>query len=489
MHLPTSSSPATRVAKRTLIGVMSGAVLAAATVLSMGAAEAATSGTLTLAKGSSDLSVIENSTDGQAASSFIVPSSSSRSVYLGLQFRSSSESTGYRTRVAITPNGTVNAGFSRVSASRETVLVSQPIGLTVKPGDKLNIEGSVTGSSPVSLKVRAWVGSSKPASWQKTYSDTSGSRITSGTTVRAWGFLSSSAASSARVAYGAETASPAATVTAATTTAAATTSTTSAAITTSTGKPSASTTGNTTSSLTRHDGNITVTKAGTVLQNMDIHGFVTVKAPNVVIRNSIVRGGKASSNTGVITNYGYDKLLVQNVLVKPDYPSVWIDGVKGWDFTLDRVHVVGGVDNVKIHGDNVTIKNSLLESTNYFSKDPNQGNQPTHNDNVQILRGSNLVITNNTIRNTSNFTVLVGAEQANVTLNLSNNWLDGGHCTVKLQNKNGHTQRSTVNSNKFGPNRAVAKCIIQAHTDVSVSASGNKMELTGGAVSVLWNNA
>jgi hypothetical protein len=486
MHLTTTtSSRATRLAKRTLIGLVSGAVASTAGWFSMEAATAATSGTLTMTKGSSDFSFIENSTDGIVATSFTVPSTSARNLYLGLQFRSSSEGSGYRTRVTIDPSGVVNAGFSRIQNSREYLLLNQPVGVTVKPGDRLNIEGSVTGTSPVALKVRAWVGGTKP-NWQKSYSDTSSSRITSGTAVRAWGHLSSGAStSSVSVPYG-----PVGTTstTTATTTNTSTTTTT-RAVTSSGSKPSASTTGNVSSSLRRHVGNITVTKAGTVLEKMDIHGFVNVKAPNVIIRDSIVRGGRAGGNIGIITNYCYDRLLVQNVYIKPAYPSVWIDGVKGWDFTLDRVHVVGGVDNVKIHGDNVTIKNSLLENTDYYSRDPNQGGRPTHNDNVQILRGLNLVITNNTIRDTTNFTVLVGAEQGNVTLNLSSNWLDGGHCTVKLQNRTGRTQRSTVNHNKFGPNRKVSKCIIQARNGVNVSATGNKMESGGRSVSILWNNA
>ena len=113
---------------------------------------------------------------------------------------------------------------------------------------------------------------------------------------------------------------------------------------------------------------------------------------------------------------------------------------------------------MKIHGDNVTIKNSLLESTIYYASDPNQGGGPTHNDNVQILQGQNIDITGNTIRDTTNFTILGGAEQNNVTLKVANNWLDGGHCTVKLQNKNGYTQSTAITDNKFGPNRLVASC-------------------------------
>jgi hypothetical protein len=255
------------------------------------------------------------------------------------------------------------------------------------------------------------------------------------------------------------------------------------------GKPTAATTGPKSTTLKRHDGNITVTKAGTVLQGLDIHGFVTVKAANVVIRDSIVRGGKATGNAGVITNYGYDNLLVEDVYIKPAHQSVWIDGVKGWDFTLNRVHVVGGVDNVKIHGDDVTIKNSLLESTVYYASDPNQGGGPTHNDSVQILKGRNLTLSGNTIRDTKNFAIMNGAEQGHVTAKITGNWLDGGHCTVKLTHKKGWTNQTTITDNKFGPNRKIAKCVIQSYTGVKATAANNTFDATGKPVALYWNNA
>ena len=116
--------------------------------------------------------------------------------------------------------------------------------------------------------------------------------------------------------------------------------------------------------LRKHYGDITVTQAGTVLSGLDIHGFVIVRAANVKIVNSVVRGGQAKGySTGLITNYGYPNLLVENVDVVAEHPSVYFDGIKGNNFTARRVHVVGNVDSIKIHGDNVKVENSLLENT------------------------------------------------------------------------------------------------------------------------------
>ena len=108
--------------------------------------------------------------------------------------------------------------------------------------------------------------------------------------------------------------------------------------------------------LKRHDGDITVTTAGTVLDGLDIHGFVTIKAANVTIKNSIIRGGKATNNRGIVTNYGYKNLVVQRIprtsFLK--FETVYQDGMKGSDFTLRRVHITGNVDSVKVQGSNVS---------------------------------------------------------------------------------------------------------------------------------------
>jgi hypothetical protein len=453
-----------------LTAVITGAI---GVMITPAAALAASSGTLSLSPGRSASTTVTNSSLGDVAGSaqFTVPSR--RTVYLAMQFRASSSGDGYRTRARVLSDGTVQVSFSRVSSGSETLLGGQDIGLKVTTGQKLNLEGMVTGTNPVKLSVRAWAdGSSRPG-WQRTYSDSSGSRITAAKPVRIWSYLSGSAGGSTSVSFANATAS--------------TVSTGGDSSTPGTSKPSASTTGVPSGiSLKRHDGDITVTKAGTVLDGLDIHGFVTIKAPNVTIKNSIVRGGWSPGHAiGLITNYGYDNLVIDHVDVVAEHPSVYFDGIKGWDFTAKYVHVVGNVDSVKIHGDNVSVQNSLLEDTTYYSSDPQQGGKPTHNDNIQILSGKNISITGNTARGATNFAVLGGAEQSNVTLVVDRNWLDGGHCTVKLQVRNGWSETARVTNNKFGPHRAVASCPFTAYPAVNLTQYGNVMEQTGAVVNPL----
>ena len=249
-------------------------------------------------------------------------------------------------------------------------------------------------------------------------------------------------------------------------------------------KPNADTTGVKAGTvLTRHDGDITITTDGTVLDKLDIHGFVIVRAQNVTITNSIVRGGKATGvATGLITNYGYAGLVISDVRVVPEFPSVYFDGIKGSGFTARRVHIIGGVDSIKIQGDNTIVEDSLLENTTYYASDPQQSGGPTHNDNIQIQNGQNVKVTGNTIRGSQNFAVLGAASKGNLNLVVTDNWLDGGHCTIKLQLLNGWAETAVVTGNKFGPNRKVSSCAFTAYPAVTLTQSGNTLEANGSTV-------
>lgn len=240
--------------------------------------------------------------------------------------------------------------------------------------------------------------------------------------------------------------------------------------------------------LTRHDGNIVVTQPGTHLDGLDIYGFVEIKAANVTISNSIVRGSQATSNRGIVMNLGSPGFVIRDSTITPRFPSVRLDGIIGRNFVAQRVFIDGGVDSVKITGSNVRIIDSLLQNTDYYASDPNQGGGPTHNDNIQMLGGSDVTILGNTIRGAQTHTVLAQAAHSEGRVLIANNWLDGAICNVKLQRQNGYALAATVTGNKFGPNRRWQKCKISAQSGggVSVSQSGNSMEIGGGAVGLMW---
>ena len=243
-------------------------------------------------------------------------------------------------------------------------------------------------------------------------------------------------------------------------------------------------------SLRTHRGDLTITRAGTHIDRLDIRGFVTIKAPNVKITRSIVRGGTATYNRGMITNYGYDNLVVADTDFLPSNDTVWQDGMKGWDFTLRRVHITGNVDSVKVQGSNVTIADSLLGNTHYWRRDPNQDNGPSHNDGIQVQQGSNVSIQGNYVRRSSNFAILGASDIGHTSgLRIQGNWLDGGHCTVKLQEQHGYSLSAQVHRNKFGPNRKVRDCALVAVRGTSLSQSENYYRPGGRRVHVTWTDS
>jgi hypothetical protein len=92
--------------------------------------------------------------------------------------------------------------------------------------------------------------------------------------------------------------------------------------------------------LTRVDpagGQLNITTAGTVIENQDIYGRVVVKAANVVIRNSIVRGLPTAPTGASALIVAWDtpvsNLLVEGVTLKPQFPSLQWGGISGHDYT------------------------------------------------------------------------------------------------------------------------------------------------------------
>ena len=459
-----------------------------------GSANAASSGKLAVSTSGSSVTLARARLNSKTVVNIKVPAS--RPFHGAVQLRSSASSVGYRAKVRIAASGAVTVSLARVAGGTETRLgAPQRTGVTVKRGRSIRLQGAVAGTNPVRVYVRAWKKGRSAPRWQLAAIDYDSRRITASGKTLLWGYAqaaariafskASTAAISVRSAKSYKTrttVSISVPASAASTPAPPPTSTPAAS-----GKPSAASTGvKAGSALTRHNGDITVTRDGTVLSNLDIHGFVTVRARNVTISNSIVRGGRSKGHaTGLITNYGFPGLMISDVRIVPEFPSVYFDGIKGSEFTARRVHVSGGVDSVKIHGNNVTIEKSLLENTNSYASDPQQGGGPTHNDNVQILNGANLRLTGNTIRGARNFAILGAASKGNTNLVVSGNWLDGGHCTVKLQVLNGHSETAKVTGNKFGPHRKLSSCAFTSYPKVSLTQGSNTFELTGKIVTPL----
>lgn len=245
-------------------------------------------------------------------------------------------------------------------------------------------------------------------------------------------------------------------------------------------KPSSSTVGVPSGmSLKRHDGDLVITKDGTVIDGLDIHGFVSIRAKNVTIRNSVVRGsGPGSYSTGLVSclDARCSGAVVERTTLVPTTPSPWITGILGHDFTARNVDVHHVVDGFGIFDTNdpngpvdVVIEDSWCHDLAYFANDPQQKNGPSHNDCIQIQGGSNITITGNRL---DSFMSTKAGDQSYdarnrgaalmVTPNvgpvtkvvMTGNWLDGGYASASFSaGKFAPMRFGTFAENKFGRNQ------------------------------------
>ena len=235
--------------------------------------------------------------------------------------------------------------------------------------------------------------------------------------------------------------------------------------------------------LTEHVGNITITKAGTVLKDLDVHGFVVVEASNVTIEDSIVRGGVSHGDTALVKVVSGANVLVEDSELVPEYTSVQIDGIRGANYTALRLNIHGTNDASKITGNNVTIEDSYIHDLPFFPHDPDQGGNPAHNDGVEIFVGKNLHITGNAFYMTTynNSAMQVNQNLGVVTdLHFTGNYADGGHCTVNLVVQPLTSMTGIqVDNNRFGRDTSIANCAIFAKYAVTLTDVNDVWDDTG----------
>ena len=251
--------------------------------------------------------------------------------------------------------------------------------------------------------------------------------------------------------------------------------------------------------LRRHDGELVVTQPGTVIDALDIHGFLKIKASNVTVRRSIVRGGVATNAIGLITTYpGIRNLVIEDSELVPEHPSVWLDGVKGHNFTARRLNVHDTTDGFGVHDitnsngpANVVIERNWVHDLSYFSPDPTHADNHTHNDGIQIHGNSNIRITGNTISATVSQASGTSAKDGlfpSVTgqaigltpvlgpitgVTIEGNWLDYGAQSITIiRGKFGNTTTARIARNIFGRHQpALSKAGVRTSRPILIDAA------------------
>lgn len=242
--------------------------------------------------------------------------------------------------------------------------------------------------------------------------------------------------------------------------------------------------------LTVRQGDITVTQPGTVIDSLDVRGAIYIKANNVTIKRSIIRGAPASSkNKALIASWwGYTNLVVQDSTLRADFPSYYVDGLSGGNLTATRLDISRVVDNVKVIGGNASITDSWLHDTVHFSPDPNHSDNQSHNDGIQVTGGKNIVISGNNIQGAHNSAIMVGQGTAVADLKITNNWLSDGACTVNVTQNGtgGPILGTTIQNNKFGPGSYGTTCPMRLPKTSPITVSGNSWNVANTAALPNW---
>jgi hypothetical protein len=241
--------------------------------------------------------------------------------------------------------------------------------------------------------------------------------------------------------------------------------------------------------LTVYNGDLTITTPGATYADLDIYGFVRVEAPDVTIKDSIIRGGPATSNTALIYDLSdtATNLLVEDSELVPVDPSINIDGIDGWNYTALRLNIHGTVDGSKMFGPNATMQDSWIHDLVTYWNDPSHADGVSHNDDVQILSGSNLRIVGNDLEGGHNTAIQITQDEGPLTdVLIDGNWADAGNVTFNIANKPlASLAGITVTNNIFG-HAAVTGCQI-LYTSATVLLAFNNVYADTGLPVVILN--
>ncbi|MFA4840830.1 MAG: hypothetical protein WC580_03895 [Agrococcus sp.] len=229
-------------------------------------------------------------------------------------------------------------------------------------------------------------------------------------------------------------------------------------------------------SLRVQRGNMVITTPGTVVSGLDIYGSVDVRARNVTIRNSIIRGDAAGSQDFLVRSASdAASLTITDSELVPTVQTPRINGLRGWNINAARLDISKVIDPAHFWGTgNVQLRDSWIHDNLHYTNDPGWNGGPSHDDGIQIQGGSGYWITGNRIEDANNAAIMVTQDQG-VTANIMirDNFLDGGACTVNLAQKSrGPFQNIDIRDNVFGAN-SVYNCQIIRPAGGDITSTNN----------------
>jgi|GEM_PF-953951 len=226
---------------------------------------------------------------------------------------------------------------------------------------------------------------------------------------------------------------------------------------------------------------------GQIISNKDFHGYVKVSGSNITFKNCMFRGGTPNGNVALLDAENEDKngkhpavnLTVEDSTFLPTNRNATVDGMWAENTTVLRVDMSGSTDTIKA-SNNTTIRDSYLHDLQWYAVDPNTSDG-THNDNVQILDGTNIKVIHNNMNPNSakaNSSVQITQDFGTTgTVLLDSNWADWGGYTFNISQKRNSDLSDTlktvsVTNNRFGRNGEYGA--VKIGTGVTLAAfSGN----------------
>jgi hypothetical protein len=171
--------------------------------------------------------------------------------------------------------------------------------------------------------------------------------------------------------------------------------------------------------LTTVNGDLTVTKAGSVVQDKDVHGCINVEAKNVTIRDTKISCSDYYGISSFSSSYQGGGLLIEDVEI--DCMDHNTTGVGSYGLTARRLNIHGCENGFDVDSD-VTVVDSYIH-------DLYEG-ATGHADGVQLSIGIDVTVTHNTIFNPNGTSAMIsnGSDIKNVLV--ANNLLSGGAYTL-----------------------------------------------------------
>jgi hypothetical protein len=227
--------------------------------------------------------------------------------------------------------------------------------------------------------------------------------------------------------------------------------------------------------LTVHEGDLTVTVPGTVIDSLDIHGYLRIKAANVTVKNTVVRGRSGLTGEMALVQSSSPGVQIIDSEFAATYPTWGIDGFVGNNVTFTRVDVHHVVDCIKLTGGNVVVQDSWLHDNLYFATTP--AGHDTHSDSIQVQAGTGITVTNTVLTGSTNSGVMITQDSGAVAdFTFTGNQADDGKCTMNIAEKSyGPVKGLRVVDNTFGNGQEINHCavITPLTTSTIATISGN----------------